>query len=80
MSNPAPDALRFLAALAVRRRLDGRAFPAAVAAYRDPFGVRAVPPAVRHAAGLVRFRGANLSPEGVACVLRGLARTVARGY
>jgi len=69
-----PAILRDVAAVVLRRRLGGRAFPLAVLRTRDPYGVRATPEPVRRLAALIRFRGANLSPEGVACVLRSRAR------
>ena len=77
MSKPDADVLRDVAALVIRRRLDGRTFPAAVDRTAGRHR-RDAPEAVRRVAALVRWRGRNLSPEGVAAVLRGKARQVAR--
>ena len=78
MSKPAPDILRDLAGLAERRGLDGPAFAAAVDATAGRHR-RDAPAAVRELAALVRWRGRNLSPHGVAAVLRGKAAKLAAG-
>lgn len=72
MSKPEHEILRDVAELALRRRLDGRAFPAAVDAAADRYG-RDAPDVVRRAARLIRWRGRNLSASGVAAALRGMA-------
>ncbi len=77
MSKTDAEVLRDVAALVLRRRLDGRTFPAAVYGTADRHR-RDAPEVVRQVAALVRWRGANLSPEGVAAVLRGKARVLGK--
>ncbi len=66
------------AALVLRRRLDGRTIASLVLRTKDPYGARDTPEPVRRLAARIRFRGAGLSPEGVACVLRSRARQLER--
>src|SRR4051794_14581853 len=71
MKAPA-DILRALAGMAERHRLGGGAFSDACRREQFRRG-RLMPDAVHHVVGLIGDAGRDLTPEGVAAVLRGAA-------
>jgi len=79
MTKPAPAILPDLAALVLRHRLNGRTFPHAVRRWQFS-GPGPIPPAVDDVVSLIHAAGRDLTPDGVACVLRGAAaRHAAKG-
>ena len=68
MSKNSADALRAVAALVIRRGLDGRTFPLAVERTRRRYGADAPDP-VRRLAAVVRFRHPEATPAEVAAML-----------
>ena len=68
MSKSPAEALRAVAALVIRRGLDGRTFPLAVERTQARYGADAPDP-VRKLAALVRFRHAEATPAEVAAPL-----------
>lgn len=75
MSKTPADTLRSVAALVIRRGLDGRAFPEAVEGTAGRFH-RDAPQAIRELAAVVRFRHPDATPGQVAALLAGEAERI----